>query len=538
MSRFLIALALISLLAGGCKPTPRTDPGARRSSQATAAEQQNTPPDTPEAPEPQEESTAPEPTPTPPQENPPAPPSEPAPSDSLVEVTAAVQDFNLLRPWEKKEGSTNQAMGVYLGEGKVLTNGSTVQAATYVEIGLPDHSQRAVARVLRIDPDLNLALLSLVREQDAALFESRVARVTGEPLRLGDTAELWSIIRGVIPVRLSLTVESGAEDSSAPRLQMQSAQPMPQGLSAGLPVIREGKLVALSTGYQAQTQTFTCTNAELIRRFLSRGEEEPAGVPVLGATLTELDDPVFRAYLKLQPNQGGLYIGRIEPDSAAESAGLKEGDVVMAIDGISIDNQGRCLHPLYGMVGAGSLIRSIKPMGEHLTLTVSRDGQVRDVDVTLNRDALEKGLIGEDKPGVQPRYIMWGGLLFQPLTSNYLQTLRSSAKGLPLHFLELERREKELREKGYRELVALTLVVPTPATLGYDHLGFCLVEAVNGEAVHSFSEFAAHLDAPTPDGIVELQLNKPPYRIYLDRQAVERSNDLLRRSAIPRLRAE
>lgn len=538
MSRILIALTLISLLVGGCKPTPRTDPSARRNAPSAAEGQQDAPSDTRREPAPQGESASSEPTPASPREATPTSESEPSPSDSLVEVTAAVQDYNLLRPWEKKEGSTNQAMGVYLGDGKVLTNGSTVQAATYVEISLPDHSQRAAARVLRIDPDLNLALLSLAREQDAALFDSRVARATGEPLRLGDTAELWSVIRGVIPVRLSLTAESGTEDSSVPRLQMQSAQPMPQGLSIGLPVIREGKLVALSTGYQAQTQTFTCTNAEFIRRFLDQGEGGSSGAPVLGATLTELDDPVFRAYLKLQPNQGGLYIGRVEPDSAAESVGLQEGDVVMAIDGISIDNQGRCEHPLYGMAGARSLIRSLKPLGERLTLSISRDGQVWEVEVPLNRDAVERGLIGEDKPGVQPRYIMWGGLLFQPLTSSYLQTLRASAKGLPLHFLELERREKELREKGYKELVALTLVVPTPATLGYDHLGFCLVEAVNGEIVRSFSEFAARLDAPTPDGIVELQLNKPPYRIYLERQAVERSNDLLRRGAIPRLRAE
>ncbi len=526
MSRFLIALALISLLAGGCKPTPRTDPGARRDTHQTSAEQQTSSTETPPPPATEEPSA------------PAAPEPAPLPSSSLVEVTATVQDYNLLRPWEKQEGSTTQAMGVYLGDGKVLTNGVSVRAATYVEISLPDHSRRAAARVLRVDPDLNLALLSVAREQDADLFDSRVAQTVGEPLRLGDTAELWSIIRGVIPVELSVTAESGTEGSTIPRLQMQSAQPMPQGIAAGLPVVKEGKLVALSTGYHPQTQTFTCTNAEMIRRFLSRGEDDAVGTPVLGARFIGLDDPVFREYLKLQPEQGGLYLGHVKPGGAAEGAGLQEGDVVMAIDGTPVDTQGRCQHPLYGLVSAKSLVHSIKSVGEHLTLTISRDGQVQDIDVPLNRDAIEKALLGEDKPGVQPRYIMWGGLLFQPLTSTYLQALRATAKGLPLPFLEIDRREKELREKGYKELVALTLVIPTPATLGYDSLGFCLVEAVNGEPVYSFSEFARKLDAPTPDGIVELQLNKPPYRIYLDRQTVEKSNDIIRRSAIPRLRAE
>jgi len=182
-------------------------------------------------------------------------------------------------------------------------------------------------------------------------------------------------------------------------------------------------------------------------------------------------------------------------------------------------------------------MRYLKPLGQELNLTISRDGENREIAVTLNKDARDKALLATEQPDAAPRYIVWGGLVFQPLTETYLQTLKTQARGsLPVEFLELENRETELRERGYTELTALTLIIPTPATLGYDAMGFCLVEKVNGKEVHNFREFAAALDEPTANGIVEFSLNKPPYNVYMDRAAAEATNDSLRRSSVPNLR--
>ena len=128
--------------------------------------------------------------------------------------------------------------------------------------------------------------------------------------------------------------------------------------------------------------------------------------------------------------------------------------------------------------------------------------------------------------------------MFQPLTKTYLDELHGKASSLPLELLELKERTKELRDQGYEELVGLTLVIPTEATQDYEALGFCMVEAVNGQRARHFAEFVSHLEAPTPNGITEISLNKPPYKIYVNRQTVERCNDVLRRQAIPRLKSE
>lgn len=519
------ALALIALTA--CEPTERTNPEAlkeveRRAVAAAAAA------------EAQAKLAL--------QQQTPAPPPPPAPinyADSLLEIRAHAQDFNLLRPWEKAGAEMRSVSGVYLGNGTVLTVGHGVKAATYVEIALPDESRVVPGKVLRYDEDLNLALITVAHAQDATIFESRTPVQPAGPLKWRDKAEVWSMVRGLMPVQVPLVAESAGAGHRMPRLQMKVAQPLPTGSWGGLPVIREGRLVALSESYQPQTQQLTAINAELIQRFLtSHDEGHVSSAPVLGIRVEQLDAPIFRSYLKLEENQGGMYISKVEPGSPAEMAGIRKGDVLLAIEDMLLDTQGRCEHPLYGVVDSMLITRSLKPIGETLRLTLSRNGSKVQVEVPLNRDLVEKGLFREDKAGVQPRYIVWGGLLFQPLTKTYLSELRGKASGLPLELLELQDRTAELKDQGYEELVGLTLVIPTAATQDYESLGFCMVESVNGQRVRNFAEFIALLESPTPEGITEIAINKSPYKIYLNRQLVEQCNDALRRNAIPRLKSE
>ena len=515
MIRTLTLLALAGGLAFSCKPTVRT------------AEQQNQPQ--------QQEQQAAEPAAEQPAQTQAEAPAAADPSNSLVDVNSTNQDYNILQPWEKESPGSNSTRGIYLGNNLVLCNGKAADAATYVELALPDGSRTVTAKVVRFDPDLHLALLTLEHEEDADFFADRTPLEVGEPLRIGDKAEFAGLIQGIKPVHAGLTVES-ADAAGMPRLNLHAERSLPDGAGMGCPVIKDGKLVAMSLGYRAQNQMLSCINAELISRFLN--QKENAGVPMVGFSLIELKDPVFRKYLKIDdPKAGGLYVNKVEPSGAAAEAGMKEGDVLTAIEGIAIDNTGRCEHPVYGPLSATCLLNSYKPVGETLKLSLLRDGQPVEITLPLNRDAAEKSLVREMQPGERPRYIMWGGLLFQPVTDDFLRAIRERAQdSLPLSLACIEDNEDEYRKEGRKELVVLSLVVPTPATLGYDNARFTLVTKVNGKDVHSFDEFAKMIDEKTPDGLVRISLNKIPYDIYLSTDAVQRSNEVIRMQAIPRLR--
>lgn len=526
MNKHLFTVGLIALTLCACKPTPRTAGRQHRQQEAHTTQVQQTE----TLPEDIQQTQLPE------------PPAEPekttiSPETALLTVNVTRQGYNRLTPWEKLPASQRRQTGTYLGNGLVLTHGKALVNTTYAELSLPDATRTVPAKVVRYDNDLGLGLLAVAHDGDASLFDTRLATPVGSPLQRGEKAELWCTINGTEPLRVPLHAQAGTIGDGMPRLSLQAEMTVPDNFAFGAPIMRDGKLVGISDGYDSTNRKLTIINADIIHRFLLMQEDAPTGVPVLGVELATLDDPVFRRYLKLKDGQTGLYISKVKPDSAAAAADIRKGDVITAIEGMSIDNLGRCNLPIYGLMEAAIAVRYLKPLGQELNLTISRDGESRDVTVALNTDARDKALLTTEAPGAAPRYIVWGGLVFQPLTETYCQALKAQARGtLPVEFLELEEREEELRGKGYNELTAITLVIPTPSTLGYDALNFCVVEQINGKHPRDFAEFARLLDEPTPDGSVEFIINKPPYRIYMNRNSAEATNDALRRGPITGLR--
>lgn len=506
-----IFLPLLALCLTNCKPTPRTA-GKAQQQDSTVQTESNTPPAVQK-----EEAT---------------------PEDSLLTVNATIQEYNILRPWEKTASKTISARGVYLGDGRVLTTSPGFWNATYVELSLPDQSRTATARLLRYDEDLHLALLTIEHEKDANLLAALRPLQPGIPLRLGDQAECWDMVGGLNPVKIPVSVR-GAQNGSIPLLAIQATQAAP-GEEAGLPVVRQGQLAALTTSYDNESQTFLAVNAEMIKRFLASPAHGSAGrsdVPSLGISCVPIQDPVFQRYLQLPDGVGGLYVSRVEPAGAAAAAGLLKGDVITAIEGLELDTLGRGKHPLYGMLPGASLIRCLKPTGEQLNLTLSRQGQKQQVTVALNRDALEKSLLRTQSSSERPAYILWGGMLFQPLTKNYINALRAaSSNNLPLSFLQVLDEQENAPDTEKEELVALTQIIPTAATLSYENLQFSVVEQINGHTVRNLADVARLLDEPTPDGLVSLRINQAPYTIVVERAQAEQVNDQLRRRSIPHLR--
>lgn len=456
-------------------------------------------------------------------------------SASILCVSATLQHYQQLTPWQKEQPSRAQSLGVYIGNNLVLTTGNIARAATYVELSLPDESRTVPARVLRYDRDLNLALLSVQREEDAGIFDSCAEMSVGSPLKPGEQAELAGVINGREPMRVSLRVEGACEDAIFPRLSLRAEQPLPPQHGMGAPIVKDGNMVALANGFDSDDMLLSTVNAEQITRFISTTHPELA--PVLGVKFALLNDPTFCRYLKLDPAAGGLYISDVLYGGVAAEIGIAVGDVLLAIDDMPLDNMGRCRHAIYGVLDAAAAIRGHKPVGESLKLTISHQGEKKDVTVALNRHAYEYMLMKREADEARPRYILWGGMLFQPITQNYLQALASKANGdLPKEYQELDAREEEFRARGCRELIGLNMIIPTEATLGYEELRFCVVEAVNGKPVPDMETFAAMLDEETTDGITHLRINKAPFNIYLDRGLVKQVDEMLRARMMPQLR--
>ena len=306
MYRQLIVIALSGLALTCCEPTERTaitkkedkkqptEQSVQETSAATTPVVQpaDTEPSAPEVTDPAVTApTGQEPTVTPadtPQPTPADASDAEQPADKTADAAASqlsvaltVQDYNRVMPWEKQSASSTRLNGVYLGDGKVLTLGSSLASANYVEISLPDASRTVPARVLRYDSDLNLGLLVVDNEEDATIFETRSALAVGAAMDKDAKAELWCTLNGTQPAAIALQGEIGTTDRGLPRLQMRTDQAVPGNYSHGAPVVADGKLVGISAGYNSAARQLKVINAELISRFLNTDAAAPKGVPVM-----------------------------------------------------------------------------------------------------------------------------------------------------------------------------------------------------------------------------------------------------------------
>lgn len=84
--------------------------------------------------------------------------------------------------------------------------------------------------------------------------------------------------------------------------------------------------------------------------------------------------------LPFPPGQTGALIQAVEPDTPAEKAGLKPGDLITAVDNTPVDERQRLV----------DLIRAHKP-GDKVTLNVLRGNQRLTIEVTLGSRRLDTG---------------------------------------------------------------------------------------------------------------------------------------------------
>ena len=116
-----------------------------------------------------------------------------------------------------------------------------------------------------------------------------------------------------------------------------------------LPVTQNGKLLGVLTSYNSGDQISNVIAPEIVAKFLKDARDGTyEGFPSLGCSTQRTEDKSFRKYLKLSPDGGGLYISKVTEGAPAENAGIKEGDVLLSVDGSELDRRGYFQHPNYG----------------------------------------------------------------------------------------------------------------------------------------------------------------------------------------------
>jgi len=263
------------------------------------------------------------------------------------------------------ETSNGLGSGVVYDRDLVMTNAHVVGSATTVTVRTAD-GEAVEGEVLGADPGTDIAVVR------ATGIEAPAAS-----LALDDKPQVGEMAVAVgSPYGLDQTVTSGIvsavnrpvdNDKGVVVNMVQTDASINPGNSGGALANREGQIIGINTAIFSQTGENTGIGFAIpIATAKKAADQLVAGRAVVKAGLG-LSGP------SATPNgDAGAYVQSVTPGSAAESAGIREGDLIVGVDDIDI----RSFDELRG------LISSYSP-GDTVTVTVERGGEEIELEVTL-----------------------------------------------------------------------------------------------------------------------------------------------------------
>ena len=441
---------------------------------------------------------------------------------SVVRINSTQQSWNPWQPWEKNPPRRCRALAAIVGPQRVLTTSEMVADATYLEFESADGTRFARAKVIAVDYEANLSLLgpASAAEGDVLFAKTAPFEITPPP-KIGNTLEILQLEDNGVTLLTPGTLQS--VDISANFLPGQNfltykvkASMQSAASSYTLPVLREGKFAGVLLSYNAKDQLCDVTSTDIVKRFLADAADSSyAGFPSLGVAVARTEDNSFRQWLKLTDDQGGLYIHRVRKGGAADLAGVRKGDVLLAVDGRTIDRRGYYEHPNYGMLSWGHLIRGERSTGDTVTLSLLRDGAPLDLQSTLIREDENTRLVPNHRFDKAPNFLVKGGLVFQELSRPILEAFGEDWQArAPLNLLDAYE-NPEKYEGTVDRIVFLSGVIPTPATVGYERLRNLIVHKVNGREIKNMKGLIAAF-ADLHGELHSIEFDEEELKVYLD----------------------
>lgn len=257
-------------------------------------------------------------------------------------------------------------------DGYIVTNNHVVAGADVINVTMDDNSGKSrtfKATLIGADEETDLALLKV----DATNLPY-LSFGNSENLKVGE----WLLAIGN-PFGLDHTVTAGILSAKGRNIHsgpfdnfLQTDASINPGNSGGPLLNMDGQVVGINTAIIASGQgigfAIPSNMAAKIIDQIKDGKKVSRGW--IGVTIQDVDDNAAKA-LGL-PNSSGALVGSVLDNEPASKAGIKDGDVIIAVDNENIDN-------------SGALLRAIaeKAPGSTAVLTVWRDGKTMKFTVTL-----------------------------------------------------------------------------------------------------------------------------------------------------------
>src|SRR6266550_3563063 len=344
---------------------------------------------------------------------------------SLVRITATEVAPDYRAPWNAGMLGRGIGAGFVIEGNRIMTNAHVVSNSRYLTVERDGDPNKYPAKVLFVAHDCDLALITV---DSPNFYKNMLALKFGGIPELESTVsaygypiggERMSVTTGIVSrIDFQLYTHSSIDQ----HLAIQISAQINSGNSGG-PVMQNGKVIGVAfqgySGDVAQGVAYMIPTP-VIRRFLTDIKDGHYDKYVdLGVTPTKLQNPSQRRYLGLPDDGRGVIVGTVI-EAGPVGKVLKQGDVLLSIDDHAIASDG--FVELEGERVEMPEVVERKFKGDKVKFDIWRDNQPMTVAIKLYTPWPYR--IQGHSYDVRPRYVLYGGLLFQPLNLDLLEAYR------------------------------------------------------------------------------------------------------------------
>lgn len=263
-------------------------------------------------------------------------------------------------------------------DGYIITNNHVIEGADELEVTLNDN-RKFPAKVIGTDPTTDIALIKIEANDLPTIpfGDSEKLKVGEWVLAVGNPFNLTSTVTaGIVSAKSRGNIGTAGRDRSKIESFIQTDAAVNPGNSGGALVNTKGELVGINTAIYSETGNFAGYSFAVpisIAGKVANDLKQYGAVQraVLGVLIQDPQYAPEEAKEKLKVFEGA-YVGGFAERSSSKEAGIEEGDVVVAVNGVKIKSSSALQEQ----------ISKYRP-GDKVELTVNRNGDTKKFTVEL-----------------------------------------------------------------------------------------------------------------------------------------------------------
>ncbi|MCR5037776.1 MAG: Do family serine endopeptidase [Bacteroidales bacterium] len=300
-------------------------------------------------------------------------------------------------------------------DGYIVTNNHVVEGADEVEVTF-NNKVKKTATIIGTDPTTDLALIKVeANDLDYLVFgDSDNVRIGEWVLAVGNPFNLTSTVTaGIVSAKardLSILGEGTSVESF-----IQTDAAVNPGNSGGALVNTKGELIGVNAAIASHTGSYEgysfAIPSNIVRKvvddLLLYGQTQRG---YLGVQIAELTAEL--AEKKGLEDVEGVYVAEVTQGGAAQQAGMKDGDIITAINGKKVNTKTQLMEA----------VRQYRP-GDKVEVEVNRHGSHHNYTLTLLNEAGNMEVVKKGDAFYNAEF----GLMLQPIDNDEMARLNTKS---------------------------------------------------------------------------------------------------------------